>query len=264
MYVYGGMSGAGITNEIQWKVRMIQLLFGYLINYYKSLDFIKNYLILFGGFRDYDHKMKIRVVFSKITSLNTLTNQQSIQLESVEPRREHKTSVLFGKLMVVTGKIHLAKKLLNDTLVDYFESKRWTGQNILFEEGIAQHAQWTTYDSNLSTLGERCFWAISNRREKIQRIGLKQMMLQSHYGECWRIFNFTWRVFTREKRGLKLYCYFKSINKSLEHSIEIGLQTIRWSHANCRNANQKNLETSKIYETIVTYLPLPQLKTPKI
>lgn len=39
--------------------------------------------------------------------------------------------------MVVTGGIDSAEKLLNDTLVYSLESKRWTGQKILFEEGIA-------------------------------------------------------------------------------------------------------------------------------
>jgi hypothetical protein len=39
--------------------------------------------------------------------------------------------------MVITGGIDSAEKLLNDTLIYSIESRRWTGQKILFDEGIA-------------------------------------------------------------------------------------------------------------------------------
>lgn len=87
----------------------------------------KHFLIIFGGSSYYDHKMKIRQVYSTMAFYNTLNNEFNISLESVEPRREHKATILYNKFMVITGGIDSAEKLLNDTLIYSIEIKRWTG-----------------------------------------------------------------------------------------------------------------------------------------
>lgn len=75
----------------------------------------KNFLVIYGGSGYYDHKMKIREVYSTLGWFNTQSNEWTISLESIEPRREHKAIVYGGKYMVVVGGLDAAESLLNDT-----------------------------------------------------------------------------------------------------------------------------------------------------
>ncbi|CAD8177759.1 unnamed protein product [Paramecium octaurelia] len=276
MYVYGGMSGAGITNEIWWFDLKRQEWFNYcsdiqLFITNHSMVVWKNSLILFGGSGYYDHKMKIREVFSKIASFNTLTNQWTISLESVEPRREHKASVLFGKLMVVTGGIDSAEKLLNDTLVYSLESKRWTGQKILFEEGIAQHAQCTAYDykRNIETVyiygGQTAklgsfplmrmlfFGPHPIGWEKVQTMGQAPDTRYNHTMENVGEYLILLGGRSQEKKEYQNDIFILNLQTSVWSIAQRqGLQTKRWSHASCVNGTNI-LCFGGIGET--TYLP---------
>ncbi|CAD8182014.1 unnamed protein product [Paramecium pentaurelia] len=257
MYVFGGMSGGGITNEIWWFDLKKQEWNNYCSNVQlfitsHSMIVWKQFLVLFGGSGYYDHKMKIRQVYSTIGLFNTITNQWTTSLESVEPRREHKASVLFGKLMVITGGLDAAEKLLNDTQIYSLESKRWTGQKLLFEEGIAQHAQCTVYDSrrNIETV-----YIFGGQTATLNSFPLMKMVFYGLHPVGWEKVQYSGQApegrynHTMENIGDYIILIGGRSQEKMEYQNEIfifnlqnnfwiiaqrqGLQTKRWSHSSC-------------------------------
>ncbi|CAD8175799.1 unnamed protein product [Paramecium pentaurelia] len=261
MYVFGGMSGGGITNEIWWFDLKKQEWSNYCSNVQlfitsHSMVVWKQFLVLFGGSGYYDHKMKIRQVYSTLGFFNTLTNQWTTSLESVEPRREHKASILFGKLMVITGGLDSAEKLLNDTLIYSLESKRWTGQKLLFDEGIAQHAQCTAYDNkrNIETV-----YIFGGQTAKLNSFPLMKMIFYGLHPVGWEKVQYSGQApegrynhtmenvgdyliliggRSQEKREYQNEIYIFHLQKSYWTIAQRqGLQTKRWSHSSCVNGS---------------------------
>ncbi|CAD8163041.1 unnamed protein product [Paramecium octaurelia] len=257
LYVFGGMSGGGITNEVWWFDLKKQEWSNYCSNVQlfitsHSMVIWKQFLVFFGGSGYYDHKMKIRQVYSTIGLFNTINNQWTTSLESVEPRREHKASVLFGKLMVITGGLDAAEKLLNDTLFYSLDSKRWTGQKLLFEEGIAQHAQCTAYDSkkNIETV-----YIFGGQTAKLNSFPLMKMLFYGLHPIGWEKVQYSGQApegrynHTMENVGDYLILIGGRSQEKTEYQNEIfifnlknsswiiaqrqGLQTKRWSHSSC-------------------------------
>ncbi|CAK65878.1 unnamed protein product (macronuclear) [Paramecium tetraurelia] len=257
VYVFGGMSGAGLSSDLwcydikkqEWQLHQSDISLK-VTNH--SMIAWKHLLIIFGGSGYYDHKMKIRQVYSTLAYFNTQTNQWSITLESIEPRREHKAALYLGKYMVITGGLDSGEQLLNDTLMYSLDSRRWLGTKIYFDEGIAQHAICEAFDfkRNVDTI-----YLFGGKTKSLGSFPLMRLVFSGQAPQSWeRVqgtgvapqgrYNHTMESLNDNLiliggRSQTIQEYQSEIvifNLILNQWIQVkrqGLMTKRWSHCSC-------------------------------
>ncbi|KAM3144407.1 hypothetical protein pb186bvf_003571 [Paramecium bursaria] len=189
LYVFGGMTGAGLTSDL-W---IYDLKTSKWMNHQSDIDIKvtdhimlswKNQLILFGGSGYYDARMKIRQVYSTLAFFNTLNGQWTKSIESIEARRQHKAVILQDKFLIITGGIDAAEALLNDTIMYSLESKRWLPQRLQFSEGVAQHAVCVGYDYRR---GMDTVYLYGGKTKSLESFPLMKLVLLGNNPQSWEV-----------------------------------------------------------------------------
>lgn len=256
IYIFGGMSGGGLSTDVwQYDIKKQEwTAYQSDVDFFRtghSMVYYRNSLVVFGGSSYYDPKMKLREVYSNIGCFNLSTFQWAFNLESVEPRREHKAVVYAQKYMLVTGGLDSGESFLNDTIVYNLESKKWVWAKIYLDEGVAQHAMCLAQDTP---------YLFGGRTQSLTSFPLMKLTLIGQQPKKWEKVAYSGTApngrynHTMECIGDNLVIIGGRSDQSPEYESDLhvfnlissswslirkeGLSTKRWSHSSCQQNGQ--------------------------